>query len=147
PLPCKARGQIAESDQGWGHRGSAENVGGTANNSGAGCAKPQPDPIPDGLRPSVPSPAGEGKKERVLKGRNPHSSWGRSGQAMILRRIPVRYPVSTCAVALAAGLLATPPAIAQVVDFSKYPDLKGQWERTGPPNNWRQLAGPPPLTP
>src|SRR5258708_26073258 len=23
----------------------------------------------------------------------------------------------------------------------------GQWRRTGPPNNWRQLAGPPPLTP
>jgi hypothetical protein len=47
---------------------------------------------------------------------------------------------------LAAGLLAT-PAIAQVVDFGKYPDFKGQWDRTGPPNNWRQLGGPPPLTP
>jgi hypothetical protein len=31
--------------------------------------------------------------------------------------------------------------------FGKYPDLKGQWDRIGPPNKWRQLAGPPPLTP
>jgi hypothetical protein len=58
----------------------------------------------------------------------------------------MRIPASTCAIALAAGLLAT-AASAQVVDFGKYPDLKGQWDRTGPPNNWRQLAGPPPLTP
>jgi hypothetical protein len=58
----------------------------------------------------------------------------------------MRYPVSTCAVALATALLAA-PAIAQVVDFSKYPSLRGQWDRTGPPNNRRQLAGPPPLTP
>src|SRR5260370_3199623 len=58
----------------------------------------------------------------------------------------MRYPASTCAVALATGLLAT-SAIAQVVDFGKYPDFKGKWDRTGPPNNWRQLAGPPPLTP
>jgi hypothetical protein len=49
------------------------------------------------------------------------------------------------AMALAAVLLAT-PCVAQVVDFGKYPDLKGQWFRTGNPNNWRQLAGPPPLT-
>jgi hypothetical protein len=48
--------------------------------------------------------------------------------------------------ALAAALLATPCA-AQVVDFGKYPDFKGQWVRTGNPNNWRELAGPPPLTP
>jgi len=47
---------------------------------------------------------------------------------------------------LAAALLATPTA-AQVVDFGKYPDFKGQWVRTGNPNNWRELAGPPPLTP
>ena len=58
----------------------------------------------------------------------------------------MRYPASTCAIALATGLLAT-SAIAQVVDFGKYPDLKGQWDRIGPPNNWRQLGGPPPLTP
>jgi hypothetical protein len=56
------------------------------------------------------------------------------------------YRSSICAAALAAALLATPSA-AQVVDFGKYPDLKGQWVRTGNPNNWRELAGPPPLTP
>src|SRR5258705_12373455 len=51
------------------------------------------------------------------------------------------------AVALVAALLATPCA-AQVVDFGKYPDFKGQWIRgPGNPNNWRQLAGPAPLTP
>ena len=53
---------------------------------------------------------------------------------------------STCAIALAIAMLAT-PAVAQVVDFGKYPNLKGQWTRTGNPNNWRQLAGEPPLTP
>src|SRR3989449_11766327 len=54
---------------------------------------------------------------------------------------------SICAVALAAALLTTPSA-AQVVDFGKYPDLKGQWVRgPGSPNNWRPLAGPAPLTP
>jgi hypothetical protein len=46
--------------------------------------------------------------------------------------------------ALASALLAA-SAVAQ--DSGKYPDLKGQWDRVGPPNNWRQLAGPPPLTP
>jgi hypothetical protein len=50
-----------------------------------------------------------------------------------------------CAAA-AAALLAT-PALAQVVDYSKYPAIMGQWDRQGPPNNWRQLGGPPPLTP
>ncbi len=34
-----------------------------------------------------------------------------------------------------------------VVDFSKYPDFRGQWDRNGPPNNWVVLSGPPPLTP
>ena len=58
----------------------------------------------------------------------------------------MRNAVSTCAVVLAAGLLTT-WANAQVVDFGKYPDLKGQWDRVGPPNNWRQLGGAPPLTP
>jgi hypothetical protein len=56
------------------------------------------------------------------------------------------YRSSICTVALAAALLATPSA-AQVVDFGKYPDFKGQWVRTGNPNNWLALAGPPPLTP
>ena len=57
----------------------------------------------------------------------------------------MRYRGLIGAAALAA-LLATPSA-AQVVDFGKYPDFKGQWVRTGNPNNWIQLAGPPPLTP
>jgi hypothetical protein len=53
-----------------------------------------------------------------------------------------------CAVALATALLAT-PSVAQVADFSKYPNLKGQWNRGNPgsPNNWIPLGGPPPLTP
>jgi len=51
------------------------------------------------------------------------------------------------AAALAAALMAT-PSVAQVVDFGKYPNLKGQWVRPpGNPNNWQQLGGPPPLTP
>jgi len=63
----------------------------------------------------------------------------------------MRYRSSICAVAsaaalLGAALLAT-PSVAQVVDFGKYPDFKGQWVRTGNPNNWRELAGPAPLTP
>src|SRR5215469_16439629 len=49
--------------------------------------------------------------------------------------------------ALLAGALAAMPAAAQVVDLGKYPDLRGQWVRTGNPNNWRELAGPAPLTP
>jgi hypothetical protein len=61
------------------------------------------------------------------------------------------YRSSICAVASAATLLAAAltatPSAAQVVDFGKYPDFKGQWVRTGNPNNWRELAGPPPLTP
>jgi len=63
----------------------------------------------------------------------------------------MRYPSSIGAVALAAATLAAAllasPSTAQVVDFGKYPDFKGQWVRTGNPNNWLQLAGPPPLTP
>jgi hypothetical protein len=57
----------------------------------------------------------------------------------------MRYRGLMGAAALAA-LVATQPA-AQVVDFGKYPNLKGQWVRTGNPNNWFALAGPPPLTP
>jgi hypothetical protein len=58
----------------------------------------------------------------------------------------MHYGSPFCVVALAAALLATPSG-AQVVDFGKYPDFKGQWVRMGNPNNWLQLAGPPPLTP
>jgi serine protease Do len=48
----------------------------------------------------------------------------------------MRHRVSTCAVALATALLAV-PAIAQVVDSSKYPDLGGKWDRQGPPIRFR----------
>jgi len=51
-----------------------------------------------------------------------------------------------CAACFASALFAAPTA-AQVVDYSKYPAFKGQWFRTGPPNNWRQVAGLPPYTP
>jgi hypothetical protein len=64
----------------------------------------------------------------------------------IQERMLMLYRSSICAVALAGALLAT-PSVAQVVDFGKYPDFKGQWVRTGNPNNWRLLAGPAPLTP
>src|ERR1700752_4202519 len=47
--------------------------------------------------------------------------------------------------AILAAAPLTAPAVAQ--DMSKYPDLKGQWVRNGNPNNWRELAGPAPLTP
>jgi hypothetical protein len=50
------------------------------------------------------------------------------------------------AVAVLAALF-TAHSSAQVVDFGKYPDFKGQWARMGNPNNWLQVAGPPPLTP
>ncbi len=59
----------------------------------------------------------------------------------------MNYRSSIYAAALATALLATPSA-AQVVDFGKYPDFKGQWVRPpGTPNNWIPLAGQPPLTP
>src|ERR1019366_9507718 len=61
-------------------------------------------------------------------------------------RMPMRYRGSMCAAAVASALLVG-PALAQVVDYGKYPAFMGQWARTGQPNNWRQLAGPPPLTP
>jgi hypothetical protein len=63
----------------------------------------------------------------------------------------MRYRKSIWAAALATVLLATPSlatrSFAQVVDFGKYPNFKGQWVRDGNPNNWRPLAGPAPLTP
>jgi hypothetical protein len=60
----------------------------------------------------------------------------------------MRNRSTMCAVAMATALLAT-PSVAQVVDFGKYPDLKGQWSRPfeGSPNNWIRLGGQPPLTP
>jgi hypothetical protein len=50
--------------------------------------------------------------------------------------MPMSYRISTCA--LATALLAA-PAIAQVVDFSKYLDLSGQWDRQGPAISFRVL--------
>src|SRR5438270_9478907 len=47
------------------------------------------------------------------------------------------------AIALTAGLMAS--ASARMLDESKFPDLKGQWERVGVPN-WTP-AGTPPFTP
>jgi hypothetical protein len=58
----------------------------------------------------------------------------------------MRYRSSMGAAALATALLAG-PSLAQVVDYGKYPAFMGQWDRTGPPNNWIPSAGPPPLTP
>jgi hypothetical protein len=48
------------------------------------------------------------------------------------------------AVALTVALLMA-PAGAAIFDDSKYPNLKGQWDRIGPPN-WTP-AGKPPFTP
>jgi hypothetical protein len=47
------------------------------------------------------------------------------------------------AIALTAGLMAS--ASARILDESKFPDLKGQWDRVGVPN-WTP-AGTPPFTP
>ena len=49
------------------------------------------------------------------------------------------------AVVLAAAFAI--PAVAEVIDYGKYPAFKGQWFRTGGPNNWRQVAGLPPYKP
>jgi hypothetical protein len=48
------------------------------------------------------------------------------------------------AIALTAALLMA-PAGATALDDSKYPDMKGQWDRVGAPN-WTP-AGKPPFTP
>ena len=48
------------------------------------------------------------------------------------------------AFAFAAALLMA-PASASAFDESKYPDLKGQWDRLGNPPSWAP-AGKPPLT-
>ena len=52
----------------------------------------------------------------------------------------MRYPGSICAALLTVALAAA-PAAAQVVDFGKYPNLKGQWVRVGNPNNWTRSPG------
>jgi hypothetical protein len=50
------------------------------------------------------------------------------------------------AVVLAAAALLIAPGGAFAFDESKYPDLRGQWERLGNPPSWAP-AGTPPLTP
>src|SRR5262245_47850933 len=62
------------------------------------------------------------------------------------REVPMRCRSLICGVALATALLA-PAGAGEVVDFSKYPDFKGQWSRPfdGSPNNWIRLGGQPPL--
>jgi hypothetical protein len=59
----------------------------------------------------------------------------------------MHYRRLVCFVALMGALLST-AATPQVVDFGRYPNFSGQWSRpAGNPNNWRQVAGPPPYTP
>ncbi len=58
----------------------------------------------------------------------------------------MNYQRLFCFAALTGALLST-TATAQGVDFGKYPNFSGQWSRpAGNPNNWRQVAGPPPYT-
>jgi hypothetical protein len=47
--------------------------------------------------------------------------------------------------ALAAALTVS-SAVALAFDDAKYPDMRGQWNRVGPPN-WQAVLGPAPLTP
>ena len=58
------------------------------------------------------------------------------------------FPRTLLGMTVLAGALLTAFA-AHAFDESKYPDLKGQWNRpaVGNPNNWIRLGGPPPLTP
>src|SRR5262249_38099898 len=61
--------------------------------------------------------------------------------SMIVRRTPMN---NTRVIGLTAAFVMA-SAGAEAFDESKYPDLKGQWERVGVPN-WTP-AGKPPLTP
>src|SRR5207302_6558457 len=63
---------------------------------------------------------------------------------MNARRTPMNDTRLLGALALTVALLLAPGG-ALAHDESKYPDLKGQWDRVGVPN-WTP-AGPPPLTP
>jgi len=49
------------------------------------------------------------------------------------------------AAALAAALLSW--SSAQAFDETKYPDMRGQWNRVAGSPNWVPVAGPPPLSP
>jgi hypothetical protein len=94
---------------------------------------------------ALPPSSANGVSSRQLQ-------WPRSKSAAMHREsappaqggMSMRY--SICAALLAVAFAAA-PAAAQVVDFTKYPNFKGQWVRVGNPNNWIPLAGQPPLTP
>jgi hypothetical protein len=58
----------------------------------------------------------------------------------MLRRTPNQ--TFGAVIALSMGLLAL-PADAQVVDFGKYPDWKGQWTRAPVPGVTSFVYGPP----
>jgi hypothetical protein len=55
------------------------------------------------------------------------------------------YRSFVSAIAMAAALTLT-ATLAPAFDEAKYPDMKGQWNRVGPPN-WQAVLGPAPLTP
>jgi hypothetical protein len=61
--------------------------------------------------------------------------------------VPAALALAIVTLAMTAWAVTAAPAAAQIVDFGKYPDLKGQWVRPDNPNNWIRLAGPPPLIP
>src|SRR5207248_2605111 len=63
---------------------------------------------------------------------------------LITRRTPMNDTRLIGAIALMTALLMA-PASAPAFDDSKYPDMKGQWDRVGAPN-WTP-AGKPPFTP
>src|SRR5215470_8784111 len=67
------------------------------------------------------------------------------GQHQILSMIVRRTPMNNTRVIALTAAFVMASAGAEAFDESKYPDLKGQWERVGVPN-WTP-AGKPPLTP
>ncbi|HEY3640513.1 MAG TPA: hypothetical protein VGL31_05435 [Xanthobacteraceae bacterium] len=58
----------------------------------------------------------------------------------------MRHPSLIVLIALAAASAMPPPAARALDDLSKYPDLKGQWQRIGP-NRWESRENKAPLTP
>ena len=57
----------------------------------------------------------------------------------------MNYRRFVSAIALAATLTLT-ATLAPAFEETKYPNMKGQWVRVGPPN-WQPVLGPAPLTP
>ena len=58
----------------------------------------------------------------------------------------MRYPSLIGLLALAGVFAMTPPPALALDGQSKYPDLKGQWQRIGP-NRWESETNKAPLTP